>query len=55
MHSDCDGVQFPDRMSKQALVLGHTWVALNEALGQVVDKETERVIGRLKALHTQKM
>ena len=53
MHSDCDGVQFPDCMSEQALVFGHARVTLNEALSQVVDEQTKRVVGRLKPLHTQ--
>ena len=38
-------------MSEKILVLCNSRVALNKALGQIVDKKTKRVVDRLESLH----
>ena len=41
---DCDGVELSNGMTEKILVLCHSRVALNKALGQIVDKKTEGVV-----------
>ena len=50
VHPHSDGVEFSNRMTEQVFVLSHARVALNEAFGEVVDKQPQRVICGLEAL-----
>ena len=50
MQPDCDRVELSDGVTEKILVLCHSRVALDETLGQVVDKKAERVVNRLETL-----
>ena len=47
---DCDGVELSNGMTEKIFVLCHSRVALNKALGQIVDKKTEGVVDWLETL-----
>ena len=47
---DSDGVELSNGMTEKIFVLCHSRVALNEALGQIVDKKTEGVVNRFETL-----
>ena len=44
MQPDCDRVELSNGVTEKILVLCNSRVALNKALGQVVDKKTEGVV-----------
>ena len=49
-----DGVELSDGVTEKVLVLCRSRVALNKALGQVVDEKTKRMVNRLEALNNGK-
>lgn len=56
MHSDCDGIELPNGVGEQVLVLcrANARVALNETLCEVVDEESEGMISGFESLRINK-